>query len=473
MVVSLCMAFPMIWAGIDGTEDLTAFAAAMTCGLSLGAACCALTGGKKADYERLGVREAFVVVGLSWVISGVIGALPYAFSGALPSFTDAFFEAVSGLTTTGATVFTDVEALPRGLLFWRSMTHWMGGMGIVVLSLAVLPFLGVGGIELYKAEVPGPTPEKLTPRVQQTALSLWGVYVLLTALQTILLTFGGMSFFEAVTHAFGTISTGGFSTRNASIAAFGSPYIEWVVTFFMFASGANFSLHFMILTGFWRKALRDEEFRLYAAGFAGAAALIAAILWLGGTFGAERSLRAAAFQVGSFMTTTGFASENYTLWPHFSQFLLLLLAFAGGCAGSTSGGLKCVRLLVLLRSIEMEIRSFLHPRAVLRTKVNGTVVSVRAMRAVLAFFTLYVAVMLAASLAVTALGGNRLDISTALSGIAASLTNLGSGLGKLGATDSYAWLPAAVKWVFCFCMLVGRLELYAILLLFHPRVWKR
>ena len=479
LVVSLCMAFPMIWSAVDYSDDLRAFALSLTCGVTTSYALFMIGGGrigskKRGDYEELGIREAFAVVGLSWVIASAVGALPYLFAGVLDSYTDAFFESISGFTTTGATVIVNVEIVPRGILFWRGLTHWLGGMGIIVLSLAVLPFLGVGGMELYKAEVPGPTPEKLTPRVQQTALLLWEVYLFLTCAETILLMLGGMDFFDALVHSFGTVATGGFSTKNASIAHYGSPYIEWVVTFFMFASGLNFSLHFLILTGFWRKACHDEEFLLYIKFFFAATVLIAVIL-LAESFGqgAEHSIRAAAFQVASFMTTTGFISENYVIWPHFVQFLILLLAFAGGCAGSTGGGLKIVRILVLMRCIKTELLSKLHPRAVLHTRVNGKVISPEAMNGVMAFFTLYVMFFVGATLAVIAMGGNEFNAATAISGVAASLTNLGPGLDNMGAPATYAWVTTGAKWTFSFCMLAGRLELYAVVLLFFPSTWRR
>jgi trk system potassium uptake protein TrkH len=481
LVVSLCMIFPMIWSGIDAGEDFGAFALSLACGVGVSFALFTLGGGRLAatlferreEYEELGIREAFAVVVLSWALAAAVGALPYVLAGCLPNYTDAFFETMSGFTTTGATVIADVESVPRGLLFWRGMTHWLGGMGIIVLSLAVLPFLGVGGIELYKAEVPGPTPEKLTPRVQQTALCLWGVYVLLTALETALLMFGGMNLFEALIHAFSTISTGGFSTRNNSIAAYKSAYIEWVVTFFMFASGVNFSLHFLILTGFWGKALRDEELHFYVKICVLAAVAVGAILWAAGALSdLERVARGAAFQVASFITTTGFVSENYDLWPRSAWGVLMLLALVGGCAGSTGGGLKVVRVLLLLRCIGMEIQMLLHPRAVLHTRMNGAVVSSRALFAVLTFFALYIALLVASAIAALAVSDGRLDIVTAVFGAIATLSNVGPGLESLGAVENYAWLPDAVKWVFSLCMLAGRLELYPVLLLFHPAAYQ-
>ena len=451
LVVSLCMVFPMMWSAADRTDDIRAFAASLACGITISYALFMAGGGrigsvKRGDYEELGIREAFAVVGLSWVIASAVGALPYLFSGALSSYTDAFFESISGFTATGASVIADVEVLPRGILFWRGLTHWLGGMGIIVLSLAVLPFLGVGGMELYKAEFPGPTPEKLTPRVQQMALLLWEVYLFLTCAETFFLMLGGMDFFDALVHSFGTVATGGFSTKNASIAHYGSPYIEWVVTFFMLASGVSFSLYLLILAGFWDKARRNEEFLLYARLFLAATLLIAAVLFAGGFCrGVEHSLRAAAFQTAGFMTTTGFTSENYIAWPYFTRFIILLLAFIGGCAGSTGGGLKVARVLMLARCMRVELLNKLHPNAVLHARVNGKVVSPRVMNGVMAFFTLYVMLFVGATLMVIAMGNNELDVAAAVSGVAASLTNTGPGLDAAGVPEIYAWVPAGVK----------------------------
>jgi trk system potassium uptake protein TrkH len=480
------MVFPMIWAAIDRTDDFQAFALSLVCGVGFSFALFRLGRGS-VGYEELGIREALAVVGLSWLIATAVGALPYVLTDVLHTYTDAFFETMSGFTTTGATVMTNIEGTPRGLLLWRGMTQWLGGMGIIVLSLAILPFLGIGGLELYRIEATGPTPEKLTPRMQQTALFLWGIYVLLTAMETVFLMLGNMSFFDALTHSFATISTGGFSPRNASIAHYRSPYVEWVVTIFMFLGGVNFALHYLFLTGFsqgnqrnkgsqgnWHKIWQDDEFRFYLYFVAAVTALVTAALVLGGLHAnLGNAVRAAAFQVASLVTTTGFFSENYVLWPSFAQCLILLLLFVGGCAGSTAGGLKMVRVLVLARTVRAEIGNLLHPRAVLHTKVNEKVVSQVSLNSITAFFVLYMWILCTACLAATAFGNDRLDILTAFSGVLTSLSNAGPGLGALGPVENYAWLPAGVKWIFSFCMLAGRLELSAALLLFFPVTWKR
>lgn len=475
LIVALFMFFPLGVALADGSSDVRPLLLSLLSGLA-GSLLLLLLGGlhRDSDYEELGIREALAVVGFAWVIASAVGALPYWMSGVLPRYADAFFETMSGFTTTGATVLTEIEAVPRGILFWRSLTHWLGGMGIIVLSLAVLPFLGVGGMELYKAEVPGPTPEKLTPRVHQTALFLWGVYAFLTVLETVFLMFGGMTFFDALTHSFSTIATGGFSTKNTSVAWFKSSYIEWVITFFMFVSGVNFSLHFLILTGRWRGALHDEELRWYGILAGGASLAIAAFLLAEGVFRqAEPALRSAAFHVVSLMTTTGFVAADYSFWPQFTQFLLLLLMVVGACAGSTGGGCKVVRFLLLGRQIRAEVWRLLHPRAVVCTRVNGKVVSENSLRSVTAFFMLYLAILAGATLAVTAFGNERLDVLSSFSGVIACLSNVGPGLGHLGPVDNFGWLPAGVKWILSFCMLAGRLELFAVVLLFVPGTWSR
>ncbi|MEA4881529.1 MAG: potassium transporter TrkG [Synergistaceae bacterium] len=468
-IISLSMTWPLIWALSDGSGDRQAFLLSIGIGLLLSGLL--YLGGRKSDYDDLGIQDGFAVVTLSWVIASVVGALPYYLYGTVPTFTDAFFEAISGFTTTGASVITVIEANPRGILFWRDLTHWLGGMGIIVLSLAILPFIGVGGMQLYKAEVPGPIPEKMTPRIQQTALYLWGVYVLLSAVQTALLFFGGMNLFESLTHTFGTMATGGFSPLNKSVGQYNSPYFDWVITLFMFLAGANFVLHYRFLLGRFGAFFRDEEFRVYTGIVLFSTATVTAVLLLSDTYGTfAEALRYGAFQVVSIITTTGFVTADYELWPAYTQFLLLLLMFVGACAGSTGGGIKNLRLMVLARHIRAEIGTILHPRAVLHVRVGGKVVGRDIIASVTSFFVLYIAVFTGGTLFMTALD---LDLLTSMSAVAATLGNIGPGLGAVGPMDNYSAIPSAGKWMLSLFMLMGRLELYTVVLLFVPETWRR
>lgn len=493
VVVSLCMACPVVWSVIDGSEDFTAFTFSISLGLTVSYAFFRIAGETGDDRpDRLGIREAVAVVALSWITAAAIGALPYYVSDLLPSYTDAFFEAMSGFTTTGATVLSDVEAVPRGLLFWRVMTQWLGGMGIIVLSLAVLPFLGINGMELYKAESPGPTPSKVTPRMRQTALWLWGVYVLLTALATVFLSFE-MGFFDALAHALSTIATGGFSTKNASIAAYNSPYVEWVVTVFMFLSGLNFSVHFLFLMGFtrfseghlvrvaretWGKIGQDSECKAYVWVVAVSAfALFASLLLSPVTrfWSAEQSFRASFFQVASVVSTTGFIAEHHSVWLPFARVLLIILMFIGACAGSTGGGIKIVRAIGLMRLFRSETVALLHPRSVLVARGGGRLSNGRrssgaATSSMAAFFVAYLLIFFASSLLVSAFD---IDTGTVFSLVLSALSNVGPALGFMPPGDSYAHMPGAVKWILGFCMLAGRLELYPALLLLSPATWRR
>lgn len=469
LIVAFFMFFPLAWAWHDGTDDFMAFVGAIAIGVIVSYFLFMMSFGQS-DYKDLGIKEAFAVVGFSWVIASAVGALPYILSGILPNYTDAFFETMSGFTTTGSSVITDVEACPRGILFWRDLTHWLGGMGIIVLGLAILPFFGVGGMELYKAEVPGPTPEKLTPRVQQTAMLLWGVYVLITIVETLLLMLGGMDFFSAVTHSFGTVATGGFSTKNTSVAWFNSAYIDWVITFFMFISGVNFALHYKFLTGNFKGYARDDEFLFYTKVVLICSALTSFMLYFGGWYQSiADSFRYGAFQVVSIMTTTGFCTADYEQWPFVLQFMLLLIMFLGGCAGSTGGGIKNMRILLLWRRIRTETERVLHPNAIIHTRVNNVVITREAVSSVAVFVMIFVLLFIFASLLITAL---NIDLITAMSSVAATLCNIGPGLGKVGPVENFQWMPDAAKWILSFCMLAGRLELYAVLMLVVPATWK-
>jgi trk system potassium uptake protein TrkH len=422
----------------------------------------------------LTAREGFAIVAFAWTATAVFGALPYVFSGATSSFVAAVFESMSGFTTTGATIFADVEALPHGILFWRSFTHWLGGMGIIVLAIAVLPFLGVGGMQLFRAEVPGPTPERLRPRITQTAKLLWYVYFGITVLQTLLYLAGGVGLFDAVTHTFATLATGGFSTKNASIAAFESGYVHWVTIVFMYVAGVNFALHFRAVTG-RLDYFRDHEWRFFTGIVVSAALIVGTLNLLAGGYetsaaGIEHALRDAFFQVTSITTTTGFVTADYELWIPGVQMCLFALFFVGGMAGSTGGSIKAVRVLLLLKQTGMELRKHLHPRAVLLARIGRQVVKEDVMANVVGFVILYLLLFLAGALAMSLMG---MDLLTALGASAATVGNIGPGLGDVGPTDHYGWMSGPELTVLGFLMLVGRLEIYTVLLLFHPETWKR
>lgn len=421
-------------------------------------------------YNDLRLREGFAVVVFGWTTMAAFGALPFVISRAIPSYTDAFFETMSGFTTTGASILSNIEALPHGLLFWRSETHWLGGMGIIVLSLAILPFLGVGGMQLFKAEAPGPVVDKLTPRLKETAKILWGVYVLISFSETVLLLLGGLSLFDALCHTFGTMATGGFSTKNTSIAHFDSLYVESVIIVFMFLAGTNFSLHYRFLKGQWHSYLSDHEFRFYFILIFIFIALTAPIVYFTKTPNIAAALRSAVFQIVSITTTTGFVTDDFELWGSGGQLIILCLMFIGGCAGSTGGSIKIIRILVVLKHGITEIKKLLHPNAYLPVRLGGRVVPQEVVTNILAFFIIYLLIFAAGSLIMTIMG---LDIITAISSVAATLGNIGPGLGNVGPLDNYAHLPTAGKWLLALFMMLGRLELYTVIILFVPEFWKR
>lgn len=421
--------------------------------------------------KELSLREGFAVVTFGWTVFALFGALPYLFSGAVASPLDAVFETMSGFTTTGSTILTDIEALPKSLLFWRSLTHWLGGMGIIVLSLAILPMLGVGGMQLFKAEVPGPTADRLKPRIQDTAKMLWGVYVLLTGIETLLLLFGGMGFFDALCHSFATLATGGFSTRNASVAAYQSAYIDYVISIFMILAGINFALHFQLLRGRIADFFRSEELRVYLGIIAFATAVIMVFNGFAGQYSDfAANLRFSLFQVSSIMTTTGFATADFELWPVVTQYLLVLLMFVGGCAGSTGGGMKVARILLLFKHAQVQVFRLIHPRAVRLVKLGGRPVDKEVMQAILGFFALFIGVFVVGSLLVAASG---LDLVSAAAAVIACLANIGPGLGSVGPIDNFAHVPDFGKTVLIVCMLMGRLELFTVLVLFFPSFWRK
>jgi len=468
-VVSFFMLWPLVWAVLDRSHDVGAIFTSMIIGIALGVVLL-LYGGNNAS-EDMRPKEALVTVGLSWLVVSAIGALPFWLSGSAPSFTDAFFESVSGFTTTGASILTNIEANPRGILFWRSLTHWLGGMGIIVLGLAILPFLGVGGRQLFHAEVPGPVPEKLTPRIHHTALLLWGVYVFLTILETLFLYFGGLSVFDALTHTFGTVATGGFSPLNGSVGQYNSVYVDVVITVFMFISGANFALHYRMLKKDFTAWWKDEEFRFYLYIVLGSIATISLVLLKDHIYSSiGDALRYVSFQVVSIMTTTGFVTADFEQWPAYAQLLLILLMLIGGCAGSAGGGMKVVRLLILLKHLSIELKTMLHPRAHYAMRLNNNTVEKEIALSISAFFVLYFAVFVVSFLLLSLMG---MDFISSITAVAATLGNVGPGLGAVGPMDNYSALAAPAKWILSFCMLFGRLELYPMIALFLPDSWKR
>ncbi len=425
---------------------------------------------RKRTTKNVTKREGYIVVSVSWIIFSIFGALPFYLSGEIPSYTDAFFETISGFTTTGATILTDIEAMPKGLMFWRCMTQWLGGMGIIVLSLAVLPILGIGGMQLFNAEVPGPTPDKLHPRIKETAKRLWGIYVLFTVLQAILLLLGNMEPFDAVCHAFTTMATGGYSTKQASIAHFDSAYIQYIFIIFMFLAGTNFSLSYFALHGKFKQISNNEEFRFYLTIIGVFSLVIAVILFINGYSNPELSLRQSLFQVVSILTTTGYATVDYLLWPPLLILLIFLLMFIGGSAGSTGGGIKIIRILLLLKNSMLEFKRLIHPNAIIPVRLNKSGVPQEVITNVLAFVMIYLFITGAGMIFITALG---YDLSTSAGAVAATLGNIGPGIGKVGPTHDFAHFPAIGKWFLSFLMLVGRLELFTILILFNPSFWKK
>ncbi len=465
---------------------------------------------KKRRTEQT-VREGFAIVTIGWVVMVVFGAIPFfiwflqnsgdvSISGMIHAFTNSAFEIMSGFTTTGSTILTDIEAVPRGLLFWRSLTHWLGGMGIVTLALVIFPALGVSGYHMFKGEVPGPTTERLQPRLAETATILWGVYALLTLLQTVLLLLGGMDLFDALCHTFGTMATGGFSTKNLSVGYYESDFIRWVIIVFMFLAGVNFLLHYNALRGNLKIWKADREFRFYA-GIIGAAVVVAtAVLYFDGLPAAEYSrahfrsaplpyedfaahvgreagkvqtlygsFREAAFQVVSITTTTGFGTADYDVWPTAIRLLLIMLMYFGGCAGSTGGGMKMIRVMINMKAAAREIIRIARPRIIRPIKVGDTLVEETRVVNIISFFILFLSLSVFSSLLMSFFVP---DLETAFSSVVTSLANVGPGLAGVGIIENYNWIPVPGKWILIFNMLLGRLEIFTVLVLFRTSIWR-
>ena len=420
--------------------------------------------------KSLSSRDGFLIVTIGWILFSLFGTLPFIISGAIPSFTDAFFETMSGFTTTGASILQDIEAMPHGLLFWRSLTQWLGGMGIIVMSLAILPLLGIGGMQLFVAEVPGPSPDKLHPRIKETAQKLWAIYIIFTAAETILLWAGDMNLFDSVCHAFTTMATGGYSTKQASVAYWDSPYIHYVITFFMFLAGTNFTLSYFALHLRFDKIWKNEEFRYYAGFLIGFTLLITIILNITEEQTGEASFRQAAFQVVSIVTTTGFVTADYLRWIPVLGIVIFMLMFFGGSAGSTGGGIKILRIVLVLKNSAMELKRLIHPNAVIPVRFNKHAVPPDILNNVFAFVSFYIITVLVGVVVLAAMG---YDLSSSFGSVAATLGNIGPGIGLVGPVENYAHLPDLGKWFLSFLMLIGRLELFTVLILFSPGFWKK
>ncbi len=420
--------------------------------------------------KQISHRDGFLIVSLGWILAALFGSLPFILDHTFLSFTDAYFETVSGFTTTGSTVVANIEIIPRSVLFWRSMIQWLGGMGIILFSIAILPLLGIGGMQLYKAEVPGPVVEKLKPRIAETARSLWKVYILLSLIEVFLLLTAGMNLFDAVCHTFTTMATGGFSTRNRSIESFNNSYVEIVCIVFMFAAGMNFALHYRVFHGKIKSLWKDKEFIFYFLFLLASTLFIAFSIKGTGHGNILTTLRHAAFQATSIMTTTGFSTANFDTWPLFAKFILLILMFVGGCAGSTGGGIKCIRILIVFKRTYRELFYMIHPHAVASVKIGGSSIPENILRGVSGFVILYLMIFVAGSLAMSLCG---LDFITSLSSVAASLGNIGPGLGGVGPYENFHFIPLAGKWILILMMLLGRLEIFTLLILFIPEFWKK
>jgi trk system potassium uptake protein len=470
LIVCLILLIPLGWAVYDDahSHEVRAFIYTIFAGILMSGIFLFIFKIKKEDYKKINAKDGLAIVSLSWFFLSVIGAFPLYLSGVVTTYTDAFFEIVSGFTTTGSTIFIDIEALPRGILFWRSLTHWLGGMGIIVLYIALLPALGTNTYQLYKAEAPGITMERVEPQIKETAKILWSIYFLFSFVETGLLMIGGMPIFDALCHTFGTMATGGFSTKNASIGAYNA-YTQWVIIVFMFFAGTNFILHYLAIKGRFKPIFKDQEFRLYFLMILFLIPIFASVLKQSGY--EENYFRLAAFQVVSILTTTGYTTSDFDLWPNILRYGLVMLMFFGGCGGSTGGGMKVIRILL---SIKIAIRSMVQavfPNAILPVKFNSNPLSDKLVMAVLSYIVIFIGLFfLGATLFIFT---ESCDIITALTASISSLSNIGPGLAKVGATQNYAWVSTPGKWILTFLMLAGRLELYSILILFIPSTWKK
>jgi len=424
----------------------------------------------KPKNKGIYVKDGFAIVAFGWILVSFFGALPFFFSGAIPSLVDSFFESCSGFSTTGASILIEIEGLPQAILFWRSFTHWIGGMGVLILAMAILPSVGTGSVQIMKAESPGPNPGKLVPKVKQTAKILYGIYLIITVVEIILLKIAGMSLFDSFVHTFGTVGTGGFSNMNFSVGAYNNIYIDVIITVFMFICGANFALHYQVFKGNFKGLFKDGEFKLYSLIVITSIVLVTLNIY--GTMydGIGQSIRHSAFQVVSVITTTGYATTDFDLWPVFSKTILFFLMFIGGCAGSTTGGIKNIRFLILFKAVKRDLLKIIYPKAIYSVRVDGKTINDHTVSEVLGFFFMYIMVFCGAILIISIEGK---DLVTTITSVATTIGNVGPGLGIVGPRGNFSSFTDLSKMVFSFCMIVGRLEIYPILLLIFPSFWRK
>lgn len=424
----------------------------------------------KGKKNEIYTKEGFLTVGLAWIVISFFGALPFVFSGAIPSLVDAFFETSSGFTTTGASILTEIQSLPKGILFWRSFTHWVGGMGFLIFILALMPTFSGNTIHLLKAESPGPTPGKIVPKIKQTAKILYAIYFVLTLIETIFLKGAGLSWYDSIIHALGTAGTGGFSNMNASVAAFNNPAVEWIITIFMLLFGVNFVLYFQLIRGNVKAFFKSEELKWYLIAVFASIIIIAVNIIPFNHGDVTKSIRDSAFQVSSIVTTTGYATVNFNLWPTLSKVILIMLMFMGAMAGSTGGGIKTIRIVIIFKAIRREIDKILHPRRVKSVKIDGNVVEEETISGVFLFIFAYIIISL---IAIFIVSFDNFDITTTVTSVIATLSNIGPGLEMVGPAGNFSVFSDLSKLVLSFCMLAGRLEIYPMLILFSPSLWKK
>jgi len=459
------LAIPM--ALIFGEKDFLQFLLSGTITVSAGMVAYLPLRKTKLEVNR---RDGYVIVTGAWILFSLFGTLPFLLTRSIPNFTDAFFETISGFTTTGASILNNIEDMSHAVLFWRSLIQWLGGMGIILLTLLLLPFLGIGGMQLFSAEVPSPTPDKLHPHVKDTAKRLWFIYLIFTLTETLLLWAGEMGLYDSFCHSLTTMATGGYSTKQASIAHWNSPYIHYVITAFMFLAGTNFTLAYFGMHGQFRKIWANEEFRWYLGFIGGFTLLVTLGLFFTGGGGLEPAFRNAIFQVVSIITTTGYATTDYLKWAPWLIVLIFTLMFFGGSAGSTGGGPKIMRIVVMLKNSTQELKRMIHPNAVIPVRLNKMAVEEPVVTSVLAFMAFY-GIIAVASMVVMSILGNDLD--TSVGAVAATLGNIGPGIGNVGPALNFSEIQVAGKWFLSFLMLVGRLELFTVLVLFSPMFWRR